>query len=404
MSLIVKKFGGTSVADNKKLNSVADIIIQSYKAGNDVVVIVSAQGDMTDRLIEKAKNINQNPSKREMDVLLAVGEQMSMALLSMTIEKKGYPVVSLTGWQAGFLTHTDYGMARIRKLKVSRVKKELDSRNIVVIAGFQGINKFGDITTFGRGGSDTSAVAIAAALDANLCQIYTDVDGVYTADPKIVKTALKLEEISYDEMLELATAGAQVLHNRSVEMAKRFNVNLEVLSSFNSNVKGTKVKEFVKMEKILIRGVAKDKNTARFSLIDVPNEPGTAFKIFSILGRHSINVDIILQSIGRDATKDLTFTVPRSEIDKAKEVLQAHKSEIGFKKIDQDDKVSKVSIVGVGMQSSSGVAAKMFGALYQAGINIHMISTSEIKITVLIDEKDTERAVNVIHEAFFGNV
>lgn len=400
MSLIVKKFGGTSVKDANRLRAVANIIAQDYKRGHDIVAVVSAQGDMTDLLIEKAKEVNENPSKREMDVLLSSGEQMSMSLLAMTIEKMELPVISLTGWQAGFYTHAEHGSARIKKIKTDRVKKELDSRNIVIIAGFQGINKFDDITTLGRGGSDTSAVAIAAALNADLCQIYTDVDGVYTADPRIVKGAVKLDDISFDEMLELSTLGAQVLHNRSVEMAKRYNVELEVLSSLE-NKKGTIVKEFVEMEKLLVRGVTKDQNTARIALIDVPDEPGTAFKIFSLLGNSNVNVDIILQSIGRDNTKDISFTVPKDEMDKAQDILNKHKSEIGFREITKNDKVSKVSIVGAGMQSNSGVAAKMFGALYQDGINIHMISTSEIKISVLIDNDDTQRAVNVIHGAFF---
>ncbi len=319
----------------------------------------------------------------------------------MAIEAMGYPVISLTGWQAGFKTNSSYGAARIKAVRTERILAELDKRKIVIVTGFQGINKYGDITTLGRGGSDTSAVALAASLHADLCQIYTDVDGVYTADPRCVKGARKLSEITYDEMLELATLGAQVLHNRSVEMAKRYSVNLEVLSSFTGQP-GTKVKEVAKtMEKPYVSGVAKDKNIARLALVGLPDQPGTAFRIFSGLAKYKINVDIILQSIGRGNTKDISFTIARDDMEKAQEILSGMKESLGFDHIDVTDEIAKVSIVGAGMIHNPGVAALMFEALYNAGINIHMISTSEVKVSVLVDKCDADNAVQVIHDRFF---
>ncbi len=400
MGLIVQKFGGSSVADAKKVENVADIVTSAKKNGDDVVVVVSAQGDTTDILIEKAKEINKSPSKREMDVLLSTGEQITISLLAMAIEKRGFPVISLTGWQAGFKTKSNHTNARIIKIDTTRLKSELEMNKIVIVAGFQGIDKLYDITTLGRGGSDTSAVAIAAALHADLCQIYTDVDGVYTADPNLVKNSKKLEEISYDEMLELATLGAQVLHNRSVEMAKRYSVDLEVLSSFK-NVKGTKVKERVNMEKLLIRGVTKDDYTARIALINVPDESGYAYHIFSLMGKNGINVDLIVQSYGNKSKKDISFTVPLDSMELATKILKENQEKLQIEDIKVSDSVSKVSIVGAGMQMNPGVAAKFFEALYNANINIHMISTSEIKISVLIDKKDSSLAINSIHDAFF---
>ena len=380
----------------------ARIITETYRKGHSVVAVLSAQGDTTDDLIEKAKEINPSASKREMDMLLATGEQISISLCAMAIERMGYQAVSLTGWQAGMLTDSSYSSARIKRIRTERIQKELDKKKIVLVAGFQGINKYDDITTLGRGGSDTSAVALAAALHADLCQIYTDVDGVYTADPRHVTGARKLEEITFDEMLELASLGAQVLHNRSVEMAKRYNVNMEVLSSF-SGKPGTKVKEVVKtMEKIHVSGVAKDKNVARLALIGLADQPGIAFKIFSLLAKKDINVDIILQSIGRDESKDISFTVARDDAETAKAILEELKESIGFKSIEVDDHVAKVSIVGAGMAHNAGVASKMFEALYSAGINIQMISTSEIKVSVLVDERDADRAVQAIHDRFFS--
>ena len=402
MSLIVQTFGGSSVADADRIRNVARIITETYRKGHSVVAVLSAQGDTTDDLIEKAKEINPSASKREMDMLLATGEQISISLCAMAIERMGYQAVSLTGWQAGMLTDSSYSSARIKRIRTERIQKELDKKKIVLVAGFQGINKYDDITTLGRGGSDTSAVALAAALHADLCQIYTDVDGVYTADPRHVTGARKLEEITFDEMLELASLGAQVLHNRSVEMAKRYNVNMEVLSSF-SGKPGTKVKEVVKtMEKIHVSGVAKDKNVARLALIGLADQPGIAFKIFSLLAKKDINVDIILQSIGRDESKDISFTVARDDAETAKAILEELKESIGFKSIEVDDHVAKVSIVGAGMAHNAGVASKMFEALYSAGINIQMISTSEIKVSVLVDERDADRAVQAIHDRFFS--
>jgi len=402
MGLIVQKFGGSSVADSDRIRNVARIITETYRRGHSVVVVLSAQGDTTDDLIAKAAEINPKASKREMDMLLSTGEQISCALCAMAIEAMGYSVISLTGWQAGVQTNSTYGNARINRVVVERIQNELDRRRIVIVTGFQGINKYGDITTLGRGGSDTSAVALAAALHADLCQIYTDVDGVYTADPRLVPDAHKLEEITFDEMLELATLGAQVLHNRSVEMAKRYNVNLEVLSSFSGHP-GTKVKEVVKtVEKSHVSGIAKDKNMARLALVGLEDEPGIAFRIFSLLAREKINIDIILQSIGREDKKDISFTVAKSDTEAAKRILEENREYIGFDHIDVNDNIAKVSIVGAGMINNPGVAAGMFEALYSAGINIHMISTSEIKVSVLVDLADADRAVQVTHDKFFG--
>jgi aspartate kinase len=399
MSLIVQKFGGSSVRDAQRVFNVARIITQTYQKGNNVVVVVSAQGDTTDDLIEKAKEINPNPSKREMDVLLSTGEQISISLLAMAIEKLGFPVISLTGWQAGFHTDSTHAAARIKNIDTERLENELAKHNIVIVAGFQGLNKYDDISTLGRGGSDTSAVALAAALKADLCQIYTDVTGVYTADPRVVTTARKLEEITFDEMLELASLGAQVLHNRSVEMAKKYNVNLEVLSSLE-NVPGTKVKEVAKMEKMVIRGVASDVNIVRIAVHEVPDNPGIAYKIFALLASKKIDVDIILQSVGRDGTKDISFTVSKDNRDEAMELLESLSDSIKAKEITCDDDIAKLSIVGAGMQSNPGVAAKMFEALSEANVNIKMISTSEIKISVLINKEDAKSALVAVHEAF----
>ena len=402
MSLIVKKFGGTSVANAERLFNVANTIVEDYKKGNDVIVVVSAQGDTTDDLIAKAKEINPNgPSKREMDMLMSAGEQISISLLAMAIEKLGFPVISLLGWQAGFNTDSHHTIARIQNINTERLKGEIDKKKIVIVAGFQGINKYEDITTLGRGGSDTSAVAIAAAMKADRCQIYTDVDGVYTTDPRKVKKALKLDEITYDEMLELATLGAQVLNNRSVELAKKHNVELEVLSSLEKKP-GTIVKEKVKMEKTLIRGVAKDTDVSVVSVIGLKDHPGTAFKLFNCLAKNKIEVDMILQSVGRDGTKDITFSVKRSCGDEAMKSLESIKDNFEFKDIKCLNNVAKISTVGAGMESHPGVAAKMFEALYDSNINIQMISTSEIKISVIIEEKFADKALSVVHEAFFG--
>ena len=402
MGLIVQKFGGTSVADTERLRNVARIITDTYKAGNQVVVVLSAQGDTTDDLIEKAKEINPEGSNREMDMLLSTGEQISVALCAMAIEALGYPVVSLTGWQAGILTDTAAKNARIKKIDTERLEAELDQKRIVIVTGFQGVDRNQNITTLGRGGSDTSAVALAAALEADLCQIYTDVDGVYTADPRHVKGARKLDEVTYNEMLELATLGAQVLHNRSVELAKKYNVKLEVLSSFTGHP-GTKVKGVAKrMEKTAVSSVAKDTDIARIALVGVPNEVGTSFKVFSLLAQNHINVDIILQGIGHEEGKDICFTVAEGDLKKAAELLESHKAELRFARLETNADIAKVSVVGSGMINNPGVAAKLFEALYDAHININMISTSEIKISVLVDKKDADRAVQAVHDKFFA--
>lgn len=401
MSLIVQKFGGTSVANTERLKNVADIITKTYEKGNDVVVVVSAQGDTTDEFIEKARQVNPNPSKREMDMLLTAGEQISASLLAMTIEEMGYPVISLLGWQAGFFTSANNGSARIERVDPARIKRELDQKRTVIVTGFQGVNRYQDMTTLGRGGSDTSAVAIAASMHADLCQIYTDVEGVFTADPRKIKDARKLDVISYDEMLELATLGAQVLNNRSVEMAKKYGVELEVLSSLTRKP-GTIVREANKMEEMLISGIAKDNEVARVSIIGVPDRPGLAFKIFTKLAAKDINVDIILQSIGRNNTKDISFTIPESQLDETMEILRTYVETIGAADAVYDGNVSKVSVVGAGMETHPGVAAQMFEALFDANINIQMISTSEIKISVLISRDDADQAVTAIHKKFFS--
>lgn len=400
MALIVQKFGGSSVANAERVMNVARIITDTYKEGNNVVVVVSAQGDTTDDLIDKAKEINPKASKREMDMLLTAGEQISISLLAMAIESLGYPVISLLGWQAGFETDSAYGMARIRKVNTERMQSELDKKKIIIVAGFQGLNKYDDLTTLGRGGSDTSAVAIAAALHADRCQIFTDVSGVYTTDPRKVANAQKLTDITYDEMLEFATLGAQVLNNRSVEMAKKYNVELEVLSSLVREP-GTIVREVAKMEKMLIRGVTKDTDIARISVVGMKDIPGNAFKMFSRLAQKGINIDVILQSVGRDGTKDISFTCAASNAEDAVEILEDIFSMEGAA-VACDTTVAKISIVGAGMQSHSGTASKMFGALYEAGINISMISTSEITISVLIDKELADKAVAAVHAAFFG--
>ena len=400
--LIVKKFGGSSVADAERVMNVARIVTESYREGHEVVVVVSAQGDTTDDLIAKAREIDPNANKREMDMLLASGEQISIALLAMACEKLGCPAISLLGWQAGFRTNSKYSMARIKKVKAERIRAELDKKKIVIVAGFQGLNKYDDVTTLGRGGSDTSAVAIAASMRADLCQIYTDVEGVYTADPRKVPGAKKLDEITHDEMLELATLGAQVLNNRSVEMAKKYGIELEVLSSLKK-APGTKVKEVTNVEKMLITGVAKDTSIARIEVVGLPDSPGIAFKVFSLVAQAHVNVDIILQSVGRDGTKDISFTVPENDGAKTVEAIREYCERKGATSINCDTELAKVSVVGAGMETHEGVASKMFEALADANINIQTISTSEIKISVLIDRKDADRAVLAVHDKFFDN-
>ena len=397
--LVVKKFGGSSVADMERIFNVARRCIEDYNRGNDVVVVLSAMGKTTDGLIARAHEISDHPPKRELDMLLTTGEQVSVALMAMAIQSLGVPAVSLNAAQIRMKTTSAYGQAKLKRIDTERIKNELDARKIVVITGFQGINKFDDMTTLGRGGSDTTAVALAAVLHADACEIYTDVDGVYTADPRIVPNARKLPEISYDEMLEFASLGAKVLHNRSVEMAKRYNVQLVVLSSL-VRTEGTVVKESTKMEKMLVSGVAADKNTARISVIGVLDEPGIAFKVFNLLARHHINVDIIIQSVGQEGRKNISFTVARTDLQEAMTVLNENRESLTAQSVECAADVAKISIIGAGMTSNPGVAARMFEALYSANINIRMIATSEIRITVLIDEKDTNRAMRVVHDAF----
>lgn len=397
--LVVKKFGGSSVADKERIFNVAKRCVEDYKKGNDVVVVLSAMGKTTDKLIEQAHDINPNPPKREMDMLLVTGEQMSVAYMAMALASMGIPAVSLNAFQVAMHTTSAYGNARLKRIDTERIRNELDAKRIVLVTGFQGVNRHGDFTTLGRGGSDTTAVALAAALHADACEIYTDVDGVYTADPRIVPNARKMNEVTYDEMLEFASLGAKVLHNRSVEMAKRYGVQLVVRSSLNYS-EGTVVKEETKMEKMIVSGVASDLNTARVSVIGVNDEPGIAFKLFNYLAAKNINIDIILQSVARDGKRDIAFTVPKTELQEALAIIEEHKDAFTASSFQYDEHVAKVSIIGAGMSSNPGVAAKMFEALYGANINIQMISTSEIRITVLIDENDVNRAMRAIHDKF----
>ena len=397
--LIVKKFGGSSVANKERIFNVARRCIEEYRSGKDVVVVLSAMGDTTDGLIAMAEDINPKAKKREMDMLLTTGEPVSAALMAMAMQALDVPAVSLNAFQVMMHSTSRYGNARFKRVETERILHELDSRKIVIVTGFQGVNKYDDITTLGRGGSDTTAVALAAALHADRCEIYTDVDGVFTADPRVVKNARKLEEVTYDEMLELASLGAKVLHNRSVEMAKKYNVELVVRSSLNYS-EGTVVREGADMEKLLVTGVAADKNTARISAIGVLDKPGIAFNIFDTLAKNNINVDIILQSVGREGTKDISFTVAGDDMEQAIEILEKNKKRLTIKEVSCNPNVAKLSVVGAGMMSNPGVAAKMFEALYNSRVNINMISTSEIRITVLVDEKDIDKAMNAVHDGF----
>lgn len=397
--LVVKKFGGSSVASTERIFNVARRCVEDYQKGNQVVVVLSAMGKTTDGLIKKALEINPHPPKRELDMLLVTGEQVSVSLMAMAMNVLGIPAVSLNAAQACMRTTSTYGNARLKRIDTDRIRHELDARKIVIITGFQGINKYDDMTTLGRGGSDTTAVALAAALHADTCEIYTDVDGVYTADPRIVPNARKLKEVSYDEMLEMASLGAKVLHNRSVEMAKKYGVHLVVLSSLTRS-EGTVVKEASKVERMLVSGVAADNNVARISVLGVENKPGIAFKIFNLLAKNRINVDIIIQSIGREERKDISFTVAKEDLQDTMDLLETNKASITANDITSEEGVAKLSIIGAGMCSNPGVAARMFEALYGANINIKMIATSEIRITVLIDEGDVKWAMRTVHDAF----
>src|SRR5690349_21339249 len=405
MALIVQKYGGTSVGNTTRIKNVAERVAK-YRAGGDrVVVVVSAMSGVTDNLIKLAKEIMPLPSEREMDMLLATGEQTTIALTAMALHALEVPAVSLTGAQAGIVTDGVHTKAKIQNITPKQVHSFLDAGNVVIVAGFQGETQDGHITTLGRGGSDLTAIALAAALKADLCQIYTDVDGVYTADPRIVPNARKLDEISYDEMLELASLGAKVMQSRSVEFAKKFGVIFEVRSSLNDNP-GTIVKEETKnMEDVVIRGVSLDKNQAKVTLVAVPDQPGVAARVFKAIGDAAINVDMIVQNIshgsGKPAT-DLSFTVDKPDLLKTRKVIDGLKATIGYQEAIADENIGKLSIVGVGMKSHTGVAGKMFEVLAQEGINIGMISTSEIKISVTVDLAMGEKAVKAVHNAFVG--
>ncbi len=397
--LIVKKFGGTSVGSPERIMNVAIRCVEDYKKGNDVVVVLSAMGKSTDELIDLAHKVNPKPPKRELDMLMTTGEQVSVAMMAMAMDSLGVRAVSLNAFQVAMHTTSQYGSARLKRIDSERIRHELEDRKIVIVTGFQGVNKYDDYTTLGRGGSDTTAVALAAALHADSCEIYTDVDGVYTMDPRIVKNAKKLPEITYDEMLELASLGAGVLHNRSVEMAKKYGVPLVVRSSLNYS-EGTVVKEDAKVERMLISGVALDKDADRVSVIGLKDRPGVAFRLFDVLAKAGINIDMILQSIGREGTKDISFTCSDGDMDDAIKAIEKNKERLQYSSIESRPDVAKVSIVGAGMMTNPGVAAKMFEALYNEDININMISTSEIRVTVLVDLKDADRAANAVHEAF----
>lgn len=400
MSLIVQKFGGTSVADLERIRNVAQRVIKAYAQKNDVVVILSAMAGITDKLIGMAQDITETPDKRELDVLLATGEQTTSALLAMILKSMGYPAQSLLGHQAEVVTDHCFGNARIVDIKTDRIRELLNNRNIVVIAGFQGCDPQGNITTLGRGGSDTSAVAIAAALKADVCEIYTDVDGIYTADPNICEKARKLKEISYDEMLNMASLGAKVLQIRSVGFAKKYNIPLHVRSSFSEEEGTMVVNEDSGMERLVVSGVTHDKNQARITLKKVPDQPGVAAKIFTPLAENGIVVDMIIQNTRAGGQTDLTFTVPRASFKTALELERQIANEIGAEKVFGDESIAKVSVIGVGMKDHSGVASTMFTTLAAENINIILISTSEIRISCIIEERYTELAVRVLHTAF----
>ncbi|WP_003543870.1 aspartate kinase [Desulfotomaculum nigrificans] len=398
--LVVKKFGGSSVANPERIKRVARRVVEEQQRGNQVVVVVSAMGDTTDELIELMKQVTDNPSEREMDMLLSTGEQVSIALLAMAIKDLGVDVVSLTGAQVGIYTDDVHTKAKILDITTDRIGEELAQGRIVVVAGFQGVNSHNDITTLGRGGSDTTAVALAAALQADVCEIFTDVDGVYTTDPRLVPEASKLERISFDEMLELASLGAQVLHPRSVEVAKQYGIPLHVRTSFDHR-EGTIVEEAPDMENApVVSGVAYDYNVVKIGLFDVPDQPGVAKKIFKALSAQNINVDMIIQSAMRNNMNDIGFTTTRDDLRKALQIIEEIREEVGFKSYTHDEDVAKVSIVGAGMISHPGVAADMFEALADEGINLEMITTSEIKVSCVIKRAETEKAVKALHKKF----
>ena len=401
MGIIVQKFGGSSVANIERLNQVAGHIIEEKEKGNKVVVVVSAQGKTTDRLISEEAEITKNPDRREHDVLVSTGEQITIAKLAMLLIDKGLKARSLTGWQIPIITNSEHANARIRYIHTDTIIEYLNSDNIVIVAGFQGVDEAGNITTFGRGGSDTTAVALAAALEAEKCDIFTDVDGVYSTDPRIVTEVKKLKTISYDEMLELSSMGAKVLHNRCVEIGKKYGVPIYVKSTFEKNNIGTLVTN-KNLEDIVISGVAKDDYISKITIIGLENKIGKTYELFKVLSENLINVDIIVQSFGEYITKDIAFTVKMNDLENTLNVLNEAKEKIGFKEIIHSENLSKVSIVGVGIANKPGVAVEMFEALYQNNINMHMISTSEIKISVLVDSDKADLTVNALHSKFFN--
>jgi aspartate kinase len=400
MEITVMKFGGTSVANSDRMTAAAQKIAKEARRGRGVVAVVSAQGKLTDELIAKAKELNDEPSLREMDALLSAGEQISSSLLAMAVAAQGVPSIAMSGWQAGFITTDNFGSARIKNLETDRVTQALSEGKAVIVAGFQGIAN-GDVTTLGRGGSDTSAVALAAALGADICRIYTDVDGVYTADPRVVKTARKLDGISYDEMFEMASVGAGVMHNRSIKLAKKYNVPLEVRSSFSDN-EGTIIKERYPLEEKMIRGTACDEKIATIALVGVSNVPGIASKLFSTLMENNITADTITQSLGADNSWNIAFTVSVDNADKALYIINSLRQELGAVRIDCDKNIAKVSLIGTGIMENPEIPAKMFAALTRAGVNIMMISSSEIRLSVIVAETDGKKALSAVHEEFFG--
>ena len=397
--LVVMKFGGSSVADLDKIRNVAERCIKKWREGNQVVVVLSAMGKTTDRLLAQAGEISSMPSRREMDMLLATGEQVSVSLMAMTMIQMGVTAISLNAWQVPMHTTSAYQNAKLKRIDSERITKELDSNKIVVVTGFQGVNKYDDVTTLGRGGSDTTAVALAAALNADLCEIYTDVDGVYTADPRIVPDARKMPEVTYEEMLEFASLGAKVLHSRCVEMARRYNVNL-VLKSSMSEEEGTVVKETTKMEKMLISGVAVDKNIAKIAVSGMKDNPESTFRLLNLMAKNGVNIDVMIQSLEKDGTKTLTFTVARPDMMMTLELLKKYSDVIGNANVSCEEDVAKISVVGAGVSSNPGVAAKMFEALSNAGINTDMVTTSEIRITAVIKEAEAEMAMRAVHDRF----
>ena len=397
--LVVMKFGGSSVADLDKIRNVAERCIKKWREGNQVVVVLSAMGKTTDRLLAQAGEISSMPSRREMDMLLATGEQVSVSLMAMTMIQMGVTAISLNAWQVPMHTTSAYQNAKLKRIDSERITKELESNKIVVVTGFQGVNKYDDVTTLGRGGSDTTAVALAAALNADLCEIYTDVDGVYTADPRIVPDARKMPEVTYEEMLEFASLGAKVLHSRCVEMARRYNVNLVVKSSM-SEEEGTVVKETTKMEKMLISGVAVDKNIAKIAVSGMKDNPESTFRLLNLMAKNGVNIDVMIQSLEKDGTKTLTFTVARPDMMMTLELLKKYSDVIGNANVSCEEDVAKVSVVGAGVSSNPGVAAKMFEALSNAGINTDMVTTSEIRITAVIKEAEAEMAMRAVHDRF----